>query len=77
VDAQSGRAPMKNSGTLKVTTPSEREITMTRMFDAPRHLVFEAWTKPELVKRWLYGPDDWHLAVCEMDLRVGGATRFV
>lgn len=68
---------MKNSGALKVTTPSDREITMTRVFDAPRHLVFEAWTKPELVKRWLYGPDDWRLAVCEMDLRVGGASRFV
>jgi uncharacterized protein YndB with AHSA1/START domain len=77
VDAQCGKAPMKNSGTLKVTTPGDREITMTRIFDAPRHLVFEAWTKPELVKRWLYGPDDWRLAVCEMDLRVGGATRFV
>ena len=68
---------MKNSGTLKVTTPSDREIAMTRVFDAPRHLVFEAWTKPELVKRWLYGPDDWRLAVCEMDLRVRGATRFL
>jgi uncharacterized protein YndB with AHSA1/START domain len=77
VDAQSGRAPMQNSGTLKVTTPSDREIAMTRVFDAPRHLVFEAWTKPDLVKRWLYGPDDWRLAVCEMDLRVGGAARFV
>jgi uncharacterized protein YndB with AHSA1/START domain len=68
---------MKNSGTLKVTTPSEREVAMTRIFEAPRHLVFEAWTKPELVKRWLYGPEDWRLAVCEMDLRVGGAARFV
>lgn len=77
MDAQSGRAPMKNSGALKVTTPSEREIAMTRVFDAPRRLVFEAWTKPELVQRWLYGPDDWRLAVCEMDLRVGGALRFV
>ncbi len=77
MDAQSGKAPMMNSGTLKVTTPSDREIAMSRVFDAPRHLVFEAWTKPELVKRWLYGPDDWRLAVCEMDLRVGGATRFV
>ena len=77
MDAQSGRAPMKNSGTLKVTTPSEREVAMTRIFEAPRHLVFEAWTKPELVKRWLYGPEDWRLAVCEMDLRVGGAARLV
>jgi uncharacterized protein YndB with AHSA1/START domain len=68
---------MKNSGTLKVARPSDREITMTRIFDAPRYLVFEAWTKPELVKRWLYGPNEWRLAVCEMDLRAGGAARFV
>jgi len=59
-----------------VTLPSDREIAMTRVFDAPRHLVFQAWTQPELVKRWLYGPDDWRLAVCEMDLRVGGKLRF-
>jgi uncharacterized protein YndB with AHSA1/START domain len=77
VDAQSGSTQMKNSGALKVTTPGDREIAMTRVFDAPRHLVFEAWTKPDLVKRWLYGPEDWRLAVCEMDLRVGGAARFV
>src|SRR5271163_2461725 len=77
VDAQSGRAPMKNSGTLKVTTPSVREVAMTRIFDAPRHLVFEAWTKPELVKRWLYGPDDWRLTVCKMNLKPGGGLRFV
>ena len=44
---------MKNPGTLQVTTPSEREIAMTRVFDAPRSLVFDAWTKPELLKRWL------------------------
>jgi uncharacterized protein YndB with AHSA1/START domain len=68
---------MRNRGTLKVTTPSDREVAMTRVFDAPRHLVFEAWTKPDLVKRWLFGPDDWRLAVCEMDLRVGGAARFL
>jgi uncharacterized protein YndB with AHSA1/START domain len=68
---------MRNSGTLKVTTPSDREVAMTRVFDAPRHLVFEAWTKPDLVKRWLFGPDDWRLAVCEMDLQVGGAARFL
>jgi uncharacterized protein YndB with AHSA1/START domain len=77
MDAQSGRAPLRNRGTLKVTTPSDREVAMTRVFDAPRHLVFEAWTKPDLVKRWLYGPQDWRLAVCELDLRVGGAARFV
>jgi len=67
---------MRNSGTLKVTTPTDREVVMTRVFDAPRQLVFEAWTKPELLKRWLYGPDDWALAVCKIDLKVGGTVRF-
>lgn len=65
------------SGTLKVTTPTEREIALTRVFDAPRNLVFEAYTKPELVKRWLGVHDGWSWAVCEIDLRVGGAYRYV
>lgn len=68
---------MRNTGTLKVTTPSDREVLMTRVFDAPRHLVFEAWSKPELLKRWLSGPDDWELSECRVDLRVGGKIRFV
>jgi uncharacterized protein YndB with AHSA1/START domain len=68
---------MKNTGNLKVTTPTDREIAMTRVFDAPRRLVFDAWTKPELLRHWLYGPPDWSLAVCEIDLTVGGALRFV
>ena len=68
---------MTNTGTLQVTTPSEREIAMTRVFDAPRSLVFDAWTKPELLKRWLGVRNGWSLAVCEVDLRVGGAYRFV
>jgi uncharacterized protein YndB with AHSA1/START domain len=62
--------------TLTITTPSDREVTMTRRFDAPRELVFEALTTPELLRRW-YGPDGWELVVCEMDVRVGGAWRFV
>lgn len=65
------------SGALEVTTPSDREIRMTRVFAAPRHLVFDCWTKPELLKRWLTGPDGWSFVVCEVDLRVGGAYRFV
>ena len=68
---------MNNMKTLQLTTPSEREIAMTRIFDAPRHLVFEALTKPELLKRWFFGPPGWSLAVCEVDLRVGGAYRHV
>jgi uncharacterized protein YndB with AHSA1/START domain len=62
---------------LKITTPSDREIAMTRVFAAPRSLVFEAFTKPELVKRWLLGPDGWSMPVCEIDLRVGGTYRYV
>jgi uncharacterized protein YndB with AHSA1/START domain len=68
---------VKNPGTLQMTTPSEREIAMTRVFDAPRRLVFDAWTKPELLKRWLGVRGGWSFAVCEVDLRVGGAYRFV
>jgi uncharacterized protein YndB with AHSA1/START domain len=68
---------MMNTGNLKVTTPSDREIAMTRVFDAPRHLVFRALTTPELVQKWLLGPPGWTMPVCEMDLRVGGAYRFL
>ncbi len=67
---------MKNTGTLQVTTPSDREIVLTRVFDAPRNLVFDAFTKPELLKRW-FGPRGWSLIVCDVDLRVGGGFRFV
>jgi uncharacterized protein YndB with AHSA1/START domain len=67
-----------NSGTFTVTTPSDQEIRMTRLFDAPRHLVFEAMTKPEHVKQW-WGRlgDGYSVPICEIDLRPGGAWRFV
>lgn len=65
-----------NARTLTITTPSEREIAMTRVFDAPRHLVYEAFTKPELVKRWLGVFGGWALVTCEMDVRVGGRYRW-
>src|SRR5713226_1396613 len=68
---------MKNTGNLKLTTRGDREIVMTRVFDAPRRLVFDALTKPELVKQWLLGPPGWSMPVCEIDLRVGGAYRYV
>jgi uncharacterized protein YndB with AHSA1/START domain len=68
---------MTETGTLQITTPSEREIVMSRVFDAPRSLVFEAWTKPELLKRWLGVRGGWSMVVCEVDLSVGGAYRFV
>lgn len=68
---------MMNPGSLKITTPSDREIAMTRVFDAPRRLVYEAYTKPELLKRWLGVHNGWTLAVCEIDLKVGGSYRYV
>lgn len=68
---------MKSTGLLKVTTPSDREIALIRDFDAPRRLVFDALTKPELVRRWLGVFGGWSMAVCEIDLRVGGTYRYV
>ena len=63
--------------TINITTPSDTEIVMTRVFNAPRRLVFDAWTRPELLKRWLVGPSGWTMPVCEVDLRVGGVYRHV
>ena len=67
-----------NSETFQVTTPSDCEIRITRLFDAPRELVFEAMTKPEHVRRW-WGilADGYSVPVCEIDLRPGGKWRFV
>jgi len=62
---------------LKITTPTDREISWTRIFDAAPDLVFEALTKPELLRRWLLGPEGWTMIVCQVDLRVGGAHRYV
>jgi uncharacterized protein YndB with AHSA1/START domain len=62
---------------LKVTTPSDREIMLTRVFDAPRRLVWEAYTRPELLKRWLLGPPGWTMVVCEVGLTVGSSYRYV
>ncbi len=67
---------MKNTGALKVTILGDREIVLTRVFDAPRHLVYDAFTKPELLKRW-FGPRGWSLVTCDVDLKVGGGFRFV
>jgi len=68
---------MKNTGNLKLTTQGDREMVMTRALDAPRRLVFGAFTKPELVKQWLLGPPGWSMPICEIDLRVGGVYRYV
>jgi uncharacterized protein YndB with AHSA1/START domain len=65
---------MKN--TVTVAAPTDRELVLTRVFDAPKSLVFEAFTTPDLLKRW-YGPPGWSFDVCEIDLRVGGRWRYV
>ena len=59
---------VKHAGKLQVSTPSEREIAMTRVFDAPRNMVFDAWTKPELLKRWLGVFGGYSMPVCEVDI---------
>ena len=68
---------MTDTGKMQLATPTDREIVVTRVFDAPRHLVFDAFTRPELLKRWLFGPGGWSMVVCEVDLKVGGAYRYV
>jgi uncharacterized protein YndB with AHSA1/START domain len=64
---------MQMAGTMNVTTPSDREIQMTRVFDAPRKVVWLAMSRPELIKRWLMGPPGWEMVQCDDDQRVGGA----
>jgi uncharacterized protein YndB with AHSA1/START domain len=68
---------MSFTGTLQVTTQGDREVRLVREFDAPRRLVWDCFTKPELVRRWLFGPDGWSFLVCEIDFRVGGSYRYV
>ena len=65
---------MQNTGTLRVETRGDREVVMTRVFEASAALVFEAFSRPELLRRW-FGPRGWSLSQCEVDHRVGGAWR--
>lgn len=62
--------------TLQVTLPTDRDVRVTRAFNAPRQLVWDAHTKPELIQRWMLGPPGWTMPVCEMDVRVGGTYRW-
>jgi uncharacterized protein YndB with AHSA1/START domain len=68
---------MKKTEALQVTMPTDNEIAMTYVFEAPRQLVFDAWTKREHLPRWMLGPEGWTMPVCEIDLRPGGAWHFV
>jgi len=67
---------MSNSRKLKVVATGEREIVITRSFDAPPHLVWQAMTRPELIRRWLFLPPGWQMTRCDEDVRVGGAYRW-
>lgn len=65
------------TGVTTYATPSDLEIVITRVVDAPRRLVFDAWTNPKYIPRWLLGPEGWTMPVCEIDLRPGGKWRYV
>lgn len=67
---------MSLEGRSVVTLSNDRDVVVVRTFQAPRTLVFDAWTKPELLQRWLLGPPGWTMPVCEMDVRVGGRFRW-
>jgi uncharacterized protein YndB with AHSA1/START domain len=66
----------KDSRKSTVTLPNDRDVVVVRRFDAPRELVFDAWTTPALVQKWLLGPPGWTMPVCEMDVRPGGKYRW-
>jgi uncharacterized protein YndB with AHSA1/START domain len=69
--------PAKDESVFSVTPLSDKEIVIRRVFNAPKQLVFDALTKPEMMKNWFWGPDGWTLAMCDIDLRVGGEARYV
>jgi uncharacterized protein YndB with AHSA1/START domain len=69
-------AEMTSSGSAKVTLPTDTQILITREFDAPKHLVYKAWTTPELVKRW-WNAKRGEVTIADIDLRVGGTWRWV
>lgn len=63
--------------TMQLTTPTDLEVVISRVVNAPRQLVWEAWTSPKHVQKWMLGPDGWTMPVCEIDLRTGGSWHFV
>lgn len=70
-------ATASKPGVTAFTTPSDREVVMTRVVEAPRRLVWEAWTSPEHLPHWMLGPEGWTMPVCTIDLGPGGAWHFV
>ena len=65
-----------DTGALTLTTPSDTEVVVARTFDAPRELVWKAYTEPEHITQWMLGPADWTMPVCELELRPGARYRF-
>lgn len=65
------------TGVTTYATPTDREVLITRIFDASRHMVFDAYTNPEHLQQWLLGPEGWTMPICEMDARPGGSWRYV
>ena len=70
------RAGAARTGVTTYATPSDREVVVTRVVDAPRKMAFDAWTNPKHVPHWMTGPEGWTMPVCEIDLRPGGAWHF-
>jgi uncharacterized protein YndB with AHSA1/START domain len=68
---------MQKMNKLKVEAHGDRQIVITRAFEAPRRLVFDAFSRPELVRQWLLGPPGWSMPICEIDFRVGGRYRYL
>ena len=64
-------------GVTVFATPNDREVEFTRVLDAPRQLVFDAWTQPKHIQQWMLGPEGWTMPECKIDLRVGGSWRYV
>jgi uncharacterized protein YndB with AHSA1/START domain len=71
------KAGAAKTGVTTYTTPNDRDIVSVRVVDAPRRIAFDAWTNPTHVSKWLLGPEGWTMPVCEVDLRAGGAWRYV
>jgi uncharacterized protein YndB with AHSA1/START domain len=68
---------MADTGNVTVTLPSEHELALARRFEAPRQMLFDAWTKPALVRLWLVGPPGWTMTASEIDLKPGGGYRYL
>ncbi len=64
------------TGVTTFSTPSDTQVRITRIVDAPRHLVYDAYTRPEHLQKWMLGPEGWTMPICEIDARPGGAWRY-